>query len=155
MKIPGVILLLFIFIFFSSCDTKKEDKAEPVTFDTVYDSKYNLLKILGWTFHKRISIEGYLGIKSKTSLRADSINLFLFEQTKSRGRFITTNIPFGYNRNQAEKLPENYTKDDLKLHTNKNEIIGADVRVRITGKKYCHKSNDSCYILVDTIEKAQ
>jgi hypothetical protein len=151
----NIILITFVFILLFCCGTGKKTQTEIITFDSVFDPRFNPVKILGFTLsHKRISIEGFLSLKSITALRSDNINLYLFEKTENRGRFITTTIPFGYNQNQIEKPPRHYKEEDLKVHTSDNEIIGIKQKVRITGKRYCHKGIEACYILVDTIEKA-
>ncbi|MBN2534769.1 MAG: hypothetical protein JXB88_17925 [Spirochaetales bacterium] len=154
MKIRGIILIFSILTFFYSCESKEQEQPEYITFDSVFESKYNPVKILGWTFHRSISIEGYLNIKMTTALKAERINLILFEKPDSMGRSITVNMSFGYNENQVERLPRYYSNDDLKVHTKNNEIAGVKDRVRITGKRYCHNS-DACYIIADIVEKVQ
>lgn len=153
MKIPCIILIIIICVFFPSCESHKQEQPEHVTFDTVFNSKYDPVKILGFSFHKRIAIEGYFAMVRVVSSRAGSLNILLFEKSNSMGRSITANIQIGYNQNQIEKLPKYYSNDDIKIHTKENEIVGVNQRVRITGKRYCNKKKNSCYIIVDMVEK--
>ncbi|MBN2441329.1 MAG: hypothetical protein JXJ04_08280, partial [Spirochaetales bacterium] len=59
--------------------------------------------------------------------------------------------------NQAEKLPLQYSDKDLKIHTDKNEIIGHEDLVRVSGTRYYHKKEDKStyYIIIDKVEKMQ
>ena len=155
MKIHQFVLLFIIFITILSCSEKNQEIPEPVTFDTLFDSKYNLHKILIFAIHRKIEIEGYLSIKGTTSLHTKTLNLAFSEKQDNSGRSISANIRIGNGPNQVEMLPKFYSKDELKIHTNKNEIIGADVRVKLTGKRFCPKDNTSCYIIVEEIEKAE
>ena len=129
MKIQRILLLLFIIISFFGCTPGKQEEPELVTFDSVYKSKYNPFNLLCIKYHKSISIEGYFVPKKTTSQRADALNLFLFEKPNSAGRFITVNIQYGYNQNQVERFHRYYSKDDLKVHTNNNEIVGVNQRL--------------------------
>lgn len=141
-KMKRFCVMAFICIGILSCNG---GKPVDVTFDTLDD--------LSFTQGMRISIEGYFAVSPTVSLRSKSINALLFEKPESKGKSITANIRIGDGPNHAEKLPRYYTEADLHIHTNKNEIIGAGRRVRITGKRYCHGNGDSCYIMVETVEK--
>jgi len=153
MKIQQLALLLIILILLLSCSEKNKEKPDPVTFDTIFDSKYNLHKILIFTIHRKVEIEGYLNIKGTTSLHEKNMNLAFSEKKNNSGRSLSASVRMGTSPNQAEKLPKFYSKDDLRIHTNENEIIGVDIRVKLTGKIFCPKDNTSCYIMVERIDK--
>ena len=81
---------------------------------------------------QRVSIEGYPRLSGMTYV-SDDFSVDLFEQPQGQGESVSVYLPVGSGANQAENLPDNYSDDDLHIHTNTNAVVSTDSHIRVSG----------------------
>lgn len=106
---------------------------EPVTFDTLCDSKYDPTMDKGLNVTKKVTIEGYLVNKSTLKVCSDTCDIDLYEKPDGKGRHVNIDVPVGDGKNQFERLPKNFSSQDIKLHTQDGKVVGVGAKVRVTG----------------------
>lgn len=89
-----------------------------------------------------VSIEGYIQLPTLSNIgdKEQSVNLY-GRKNQTNGQYIYTNMPVGNGKNQMKKLPLEYDKKDVIIHGAKNETIGLNQRVKMTGLLYTIKSS--------------
>lgn len=106
---------------------------EPVTFDTICDSKYNPTMEKGLNVTKKVAIEGYLTNRSTLKVCSDTCDIDLYEKAEGKGKRVNIDVPVGDGKNQFERLPKNFTSKDIKIHTQDGKVVGVGAKVRVTG----------------------
>ncbi len=81
---------------------------------------------------QRVSIVGYPRLAHMT-LVTDDFSVDLFEKPGGQGEAMTIYLTVGTGANQAEDLPDDYSDEDLRIHTSTNEVVSADMRIRVHG----------------------
>jgi len=139
---------LMLALFITSCAPPPQP-GEPVTHATACDVANN---------DKRVSLEGYPRLRGLLSFVSDDFAVDFFEQPQGGGDPISVYLTVGTGPNQVENLPDNYTDDDLRIHTNTNEVVTTDTRIRAHGTLSVSEpepGNVVCFITaVDLIEAA-
>jgi hypothetical protein len=136
----GLILVLFM----ASCASPPQPGA-PVTHGTACNAENN---------DQRVSIEGYPSLSGMTFV-SDDFSVDLFEQPQGGGDSISVYLAVGNGANQAEALPDDYTDDDLRIHTSTNQVVSTDTRIRVHGTLTWNEAADVCFISsIDLIEAA-
>lgn len=83
---------------------------------------------------KRVAIEGYPRLTGMMTMVTDTILITLFEQPDEKGKSMYVSLKVGTDANQIENLPENYSKDDLKIRTKENQVVSTDNKIKVHGK---------------------
>jgi hypothetical protein len=141
--IYGLILALIL----AGC-AKAPQPGAPVTQATACTEENN---------GKRVSIEGYPRVSGLVYV-SDDFSVDLFEQPGGEGKSVSAYLKVGTGANHAENLPDNFSDEDLHIHTNDNQVVSTDSRIRVHGELSWIKSPDgsvTCFISpVDLIEAA-
>jgi hypothetical protein len=105
-----------------------------VHFDDICDSVYDPVMEKGLNVTKRVTIEGYVGMHpSMFKLCSDTCDFDLYADPAGKGKRVNADVTLGSGKNQMEKLPKNFTPEDIKIHTQDGKVVGVGAKVRITG----------------------
>lgn len=141
------IYVLALAIVTASCASAPQP-APLITHDTACNVENN---------DKRVSIEGYPRLSGMT-LVTDDFSVDLFEQPQGGGEAVSIYLTVGTGANQAESLPDDYSDDDLRIHTNTNQVVSTDTRIRVHGTLSAVEATPGevvCFISsIDLIEAA-
>ena len=141
--------LLGVVVFAAACSAP--EPGTPVTFDDFCDTKYD--RPAGSDELPRVTIEGYLAPPKMFSLCSDTCSFDLYEDAEATGRSIRYSVRLGTSNNQLEPLPERFSPDDFKLHTNEGNDLGFGDKVRLTGHRLGTAAGNDCQLYkVDLIE---
>ncbi len=84
---------------------------------------------------KRVSVEGFLRFPDSFT-DSQSVLLRLYESNSYSGTPIGVQIDFGTQANQVEKVPEQYTDNDLKVHLANGQVAPFGTKVKVSGQVY-------------------
>ncbi len=108
---------------------------------------------------KDVTTSGYLGDKGGsgvlcTNPGADRMTCGYAVLTDPDGeKVFSAFIDQGKSKNQAEKPPSGYKKEDIKIRDDKGSVISLSDKVRLTGKMTTFDSGRGCVMAVDKIER--
>lgn len=129
----------------TACSSTPEP-GKPVTHASVCIEENN---------EQRVAIEGYPRLTGMFTMVSDDMSVGLFEAPQGQGESISARLTVGTGANQVEDLPDEYTEDDLKIHTSDNQVVSTDDRIRVHGRLARYETGDggfACYISVDLVE---
>jgi hypothetical protein len=81
---------------------------------------------------QRVSLEGYLRLPLMFSV-SDTALLNLYELPDGEGAKVGVNFDIGTGANQMEMVPDNFSDDDLRVHTSDNQVVGHTDPVVVAG----------------------
>jgi hypothetical protein len=138
----------------SACKGKDPGPAEPVTFASFCDAKYDPVMEKGDNILKRVSIEGHIDMpRGLFTLCSDTCNVKLLEKPGATANAISASVKVGTDENQMEALPKEYSEKDFKVHTNDGKVVGVGARVRLSGGRLGSAADKTCQLYgVDKIE---
>ena len=125
-----------------------------VTFDDFCDAKYDRpAGTAGSDTLTRVTIEGYLAPPKMFSLCSDTCSFDLYENPDASGRSIRYSVRLGSSNNQLEPLPERFSPEDFKLHTQDGNDLGFGDKARLTGLRLGTAAANDCQLYkVDLIQ---
>lgn len=132
---PALFLMLLVFV--AGCSTPPEP-ATPTTFPDLCTEQ---------NVDKRVSIEGYFRLPSMFMV-SDTALLDFFESPDGEGQTVDVSIEVGTGPNQMEDVPDDFSDDDLKVHTSDNQIVGHNDKVVVAGTvyRYADSTNEGSFI---------
>ena len=100
------------------------------------------------------------GIMASTTCDGSSCKIELlrsdFAHVQPGVRFdIRLEVSTGSGENEMERLPDKYSKADLKIRAMGGKLVGYDANVKVSGKERCKKHQDGsdyCFLDVDRID---
>ncbi len=108
---------------------------------------------------KDVTTSGYLGDKEGsgvlcTNPGADRMTCGYAVLTDPDGeKVFSAFVDQGNSKNQAEKPPSGYKKEDIKIRDDKGSVISLSDKVKLTGKMTTFDSGRGCVMAVDKIER--
>lgn len=84
---------------------------------------------------KRVAVDGYL-IFPESFTESSSVVLRMHETDAFDGDPIGVQAPVGTSANQIEKVPDQFSDDDMQLHLADGSVVGFLTPVRVSGKVY-------------------
>ncbi len=149
-----IFVLAAVALSFVGCKSEPPKPGEPVTFETLCTAKYDATMEKGLEVTKRVTLEGYLGAP-RMLVCSSTCNLYLYPTPDRKGDGIAISLTLGDDPNQLEELPDEYTEQDFKLHTNDGKVVGIGAKIRVTGGRLGTDGKKTCQLTgVDLIESA-
>lgn len=124
-------LLFFLALALQGCSSAPPPGA-PVTFQTIESQAHH---------DKQLEIEGYLRLPSM-GLVTDTMLIELHPSADDKDQTkVLVSMPIGTGKNQMEKPPKDYKREDLKVHAADGTVVGPKDKVRVSGKYYYNKTS--------------
>lgn len=126
------------------CDNRSDVTGEVVTWQQLKEESWE---------GKTITIEGYAELPFLMMIEHDRASVHLTSRmNQASGGMMILMIEQGDCENTMRELPDDYTQQDIEIHTNNGEEIRYGEKVRVTGKV---KKEDNKYnMIVKKIEPA-
>ena len=139
-KLTGVVSCLILALIATGCKAAPQPGI-PVTHATACDTANN---------DKRVSLEGYPRFSPVGTTSLD-FGINLWEHPNSGGKSVLIYIPAGTAANQIDNLRSDTADAALKIHTNTNQVVGTDTRIRVTGSLSVIKSDGTTWCVIEDI----
>lgn len=123
-----------------------------VTFDELCTDKYKPGGDEAEPKLSRYTVEGYLAAPKMMACSTQDCSLWLYGTQALDGAHISVSFAVGDGANEMSKLPERFTPDDVKVHTNDGKTLGIGAKVRVTAQRLGFKPTDCQLIKTDLVE---